>query len=221
VLGAHLLGGLAFAARAQRLEPAQCGVSNCPVTTTLTVVRGGELERQRTGGGRYPAAEHRAERQLWRGLDDRAGGHEDQSAVSVSREMGRCRAADLERRSQHRVVGGVVVAVGGEDRAGCAAARVDDDDVEPAEGGHGIGDDSCSRARFGQVDRQPGGGTQCRDRGAGAPRIAAGDGNRGTLSDKHGGDGAAETAGRAEHERPAPVQPEIHQVPIQTVRDTV
>ena len=113
------------------------------------------------------------------------------------------------------------MAVGGEDRAGRAAARVDDDDVQPAERGDSIGDDPCSRARFGQVDRQAGGGSKRRDRGAGAPSIAAGDRDCCTLGDKRGGDGAAEAAGRAEHQRTAPVQPEIHQVPIQTVRDTV
>ena len=52
------------------------------------------------------------------------------------------------------------------------------------------------------------------------PVVAADDRDRRALGDERGGDGTPEPARRTEHERPAAVQPEVHQVPIQTVRDT-
>ena len=89
------------------------GVSNWPVTTTLTSTSGRQLERQRAGGGGDAAAEHRRQGELGRGLDDGTGGQEHQPAAAAGGEMRRGGAADLERRTQHRVVGRVVVAVGG------------------------------------------------------------------------------------------------------------
>ena len=146
MLGADLLGGLAFAARPQRLEAAQCRRVELTGDDDVDGRARRQLDRQRAGGGGDPAAEHRAQCQLGGGLDDGAGGQEDEPTVAAGRDVRRGGAADLERRPQHRVVGGVVVAVGREDRTGRAAAGVDDDDVETAERGDGIGDDSRSGA---------------------------------------------------------------------------
>jgi len=115
----------------------------------------------------------------------------------------------------------VVVTLRRQDGTRGPSAGVDDHDVEAAERSDGVGDNSRAGAGLGEVDRQSG----CRaDRirsSCGAGVVAPGNGDDSPLRGERCRDGTPETARRAEHERSAAVETEIHQVPIHTVRDTV
>ncbi len=170
-----------------------------------------QLQRERAGCSRDAAAEHRRQCKLRGRLDDRPRGDKQHATTTARAQMRNCSRRGIERRSQHgekRLLANLSVRLA--QRARCAAARIDDDGVQPGELLCCLVDDSRGSIRRCEVADHPARPTDLATTLTQSSFIPARYYDSGALDREACRDRLAKSRARAENEGTSACESQIH-----------